>query len=63
MYKEVLQAIPDIETYPIIALIVFFTFFSALMVWFFTADKNRLEQDSRLPLDEADHKHVHQQLK
>ena len=51
MYKEVLQAIPNIETYPIIALVVFFSFFSALIVWFFIADKSRLDKVAMLPLE------------
>lgn len=51
MYKEVLQAIPNIETYPIIALVVFFSFFSALIVWFFVTDKSRLEKNAMLPLE------------
>lgn len=52
MYKEVLQAIPDIETYPIIALVVFFSFFTGMMIWFFTADKQRIQSYSLLPLDD-----------
>ncbi len=42
MYKNVLANIPGIELYPIVALIVFFGFFAALIVWFFRADKEQL---------------------
>lgn len=52
MYKEVLQAIPDIETYPIIALAVFFSFFIGLMVWYFRVDKNKMNTMAAMPLDD-----------
>jgi len=55
MYKNVLASIPGIEWYPIFALGLFFGFFSVLIVWFFRADKARLESLSRsILLDEAD---------
>jgi len=54
MYKNVLQNIPGIEFYPIIALVVFFAFWAGVMVWFFRADKRQLDVMARLPLDTAD---------
>lgn len=55
MYKNVLASIPGIEWYPIVALVLFFGFFSVLIVWFFRADQARLESLSRSILhDEAD---------
>ncbi|MCO6465486.1 MAG: hypothetical protein J5I53_02615 [Bradyrhizobiaceae bacterium] len=43
MFKEVLRAIPNIETYPVIALFVFLSFFVGLMIWFFRVDKRRMD--------------------
>lgn len=42
MYKNVLSSIPGIEYYPIIALVFFFGFFVALMVWYFRVDVSKL---------------------
>lgn len=47
MYKNVLASIPGIEWYPIVALVLFFGFFTVLIVWFFKADKKRLDALSR----------------
>ncbi|MBI2793324.1 MAG: hypothetical protein HYX66_01580 [Ignavibacteria bacterium] len=43
MYKNVIADIPGIEYYPIVALIFFFGFFICLMVWYFRADRQKLE--------------------
>jgi hypothetical protein len=53
MYKNVLSSIPGIELYPIVALVMFFGFFAALIVWFFKADINRLERLSASVLDDG----------
>lgn len=53
MYKNVLSSIPGIELYPIVALVLFFGFFAALILWFFKADTKRLEQLSASILDEG----------
>ncbi|MBT3343084.1 MAG: hypothetical protein HN712_11160 [Gemmatimonadetes bacterium] len=54
MYKEVLASIEGIEIYPIISMLIFFTFFVGLLAWFFLADRDRLQRLARLPLDEGD---------
>ena len=54
MYKEVLGSIEGVEIYPIISLLIFFSFFVALLAWFFLADRERLQGLARLPLDEGD---------
>ncbi len=51
MYKDVLRSIEGIEVYPIISLLVFFTFFTVLLAWFFLADRDRLDDLAALPLD------------
>jgi hypothetical protein len=42
MYKNVLSSIPGIEYYPIIALVFFFGFFVALIVWYLRVDVEKL---------------------
>ena len=54
MYKEVLSSIEGIEIYPIISLLIFFSFFVGLCAWFALADNDRLQRLARLPLDEAE---------
>ncbi len=43
MESNVLTSIPGIEYYPIISLIMFFVLFAGLLLWFFLADRKRLE--------------------
>ena len=65
MYKNVLTDIPGIEYYPIVALLLFFGFFVALVVWFFRVDKTKLEEIARQPLEEgsaADGNHSKQSM-
>ncbi|MFD2698530.1 CcoQ/FixQ family Cbb3-type cytochrome c oxidase assembly chaperone [Mesonia sediminis] len=54
MFKFVkghLETIENIEIYPIISLLIFFLFFSALFYWVFTAKKDYIKEVSNLPLD------------
>ena len=53
MYKNVLAGIPGIEWYPIVALVLFFGFFSALLIWFVLVDKNRLRDLSMTALEDG----------
>ncbi|MBT4098102.1 MAG: CcoQ/FixQ family Cbb3-type cytochrome c oxidase assembly chaperone [Gemmatimonadetes bacterium] len=52
MYKEVLASIDGVAIYPIISLVIFFTFFVGLLAWFVLADRTRLQRFARLPLDD-----------
>lgn len=53
MYKNVLASIPGIEFWPIISLLIFFSVFVGLIVWFFRADRTRLQELAELPLHDA----------
>ena len=53
MYKNVLASIPGIEYYPIVALLLFFSFFIGLTVWYFRADKSHLKDMANQPFDEG----------
>jgi len=45
-----METISGIEIYPIIALLIFFLFFTGLIVWVFTYKKSVINEISRLPL-------------
>ncbi|AXP79527.1 Cbb3-type cytochrome oxidase component FixQ [Mariniflexile rhizosphaerae] len=46
-----MDSISGIEIYPIISLLIFFTFFVLLFWWVYTAKKEYLKTVSNLPLD------------
>jgi hypothetical protein len=46
-----MDSIEGIEIYPIISLLIFFTFFVLLFWWVFTAKKDYITKVSNLPLD------------
>lgn len=50
--KNHMESITGIEIYPMISLVIFFTFFVALFWWVFTAKKDYINKVSNLPLDE-----------
>jgi len=49
--KGYMDSIDGIEIYPIISLLIFFTFFVGLFYWVFTAKKDYINNVSNLPLD------------
>ncbi len=49
--KNHMESITDIEIYPIISLLIFFTFFVALFWWVITAKKDYIKTVSNIPLD------------
>jgi len=49
--KNYMDSISGIEIYPVISLIIFFTFFVILFWWVFTAKKDYIKTVSNLPLD------------
>lgn len=49
--KNHMESIEGIEIYPIISLLIFFTFFVVLFWWVFTAKKDYIKTVSNLPLD------------
>ncbi len=46
-----MESIDGIEIYPIISLIIFFTFFVLLFWWVITAKKDYIQNVSNLPLE------------
>ncbi len=49
--KNYMESISGIEIYPIISLLIFFTFFVVLFLWVFTAKKDYIKTVSNIPLD------------
>ncbi|NJX14951.1 CcoQ/FixQ family Cbb3-type cytochrome c oxidase assembly chaperone [Tamlana crocina] len=49
--KNHMESITGIEIYPIISLLIFFTFFVVLFWWVFTAKKDYIKTVSHIPLD------------
>ncbi len=50
--KGHMASIDGIEIYPIISLLIFFTFFVVLFWWVFTAKKDYISTVSNLPLED-----------
>lgn len=49
--KNHMDSIAGIEIYPIISLLIFFTFFMGLFWWVFTAKKTHIDEMRNIPLD------------
>jgi cytochrome c oxidase cbb3-type subunit 4 len=55
MFKHYFEGISGIEIYPIFLLIVFITFFVSISIWLMKTKKSRLDEISRLPLQDKNH--------
>lgn len=49
--KGHMDSIQGIEIYPIISLIIFFSFFTILFIWVVTSKKKYIEEVSNIPLE------------
>lgn len=56
--KHNLETIDDIEWYPLVSLLLFFIVFTTMLFIVIRMPKRRMEQDSRLPLDEDTNKDI-----
>ena len=52
MYKDVLRAIADIDTFPIVSLVLFVTVFTIVVWWALSMDRDTAVRSAALPLDE-----------
>ena len=48
--KHNMETIEGIETYPIMALLIFFAFFVGLALWVFLYKKEKMDEMSQIPL-------------
>lgn len=63
MYKQVMSSMEGIELYPIITLVIFFTFFTLMILKLFVfTEKDGYGEHARLPLEDPtqdDDSHSH----
>ena len=52
MYKEILRSIENIETMPLISLLVYMLFFIGMFIWVVTVDKKYVEHMKSLPFND-----------
>lgn len=50
--KGNLERIEDVQIYPIISLLIFFIFFTALLWWVFTVKNAHINEVSSIPLND-----------
>lgn len=50
MIRESLEAITGVSIYPIISFVLFFTFFTGMLIWVFRQSKEDISEISNLPL-------------
>jgi cytochrome c oxidase cbb3-type subunit 4 len=51
MFKHYFEIIDGIEIYPVISLLMFFIFFSAVFYWSVKVDKNYLKKMEEIPFE------------
>jgi len=51
MFENYLSSIEGVGIFPIISLLIFFTFFIALAIWAIRVDKNYLKKMQELPFE------------
>lgn len=49
--KGHMDSISGIEIYPIISILIFFTFFTVMIVWVMRADKNYMQEMGEMPIE------------
>jgi cbb3-type cytochrome oxidase subunit 3 len=54
MYKDVLSRMEGVDLFPLIALIIFFTFFVLLIVWVVRLKRSYVDSMANMPLDEEE---------
>jgi cbb3-type cytochrome oxidase subunit 3 len=52
MYKEVLRSIDNIEIWPVISFVIFFSFFIGLLWWTFSTPKKFIDEMKHKPLQD-----------
>ena len=52
MFKHYFERIENIETGPLISLVLFFVFFVVMTIWIFRLDKKFVNKMKNLPLEE-----------
>ncbi len=55
MIKELLTAIPGVESFQVLSLLIFFPLFVGITVWAFKGKKSYMNEMSALPLNDGTH--------
>ena len=50
-FRHYLETITGVDVYPMISLLIFFTFFAGLAIWAVKANKQYISKVKNLPLD------------
>ena len=58
MIKDYLQNINGVEIYPIISLIVFVIFFTAIIIWLVKVDKKYINKMENLPFEKNEESNI-----
>ncbi len=53
MFKNILSSLENVNTYGVISIVLFFTFFCGMLIWAFCLKKNYLTSMEALPLDDG----------
>lgn len=53
MYRHILESLDNIQAYPVFSLLLFFTFFVAMIIWVVKADKNYIDKMKNLPFEDV----------
>jgi hypothetical protein len=48
-----METIAGVAIYPVLSLVIFFTFFVGLGIWVFSYNKEKIKELSEMPLNEA----------
>ena len=54
MFSDYFKQIDNVEIWPIMSLVIFFTFFVSLIIWLIKLDKKHINKMKNLPLDEGE---------
>ena len=54
-FRHYLESIAGVDVYPMISLLIFFTFFTGLAIWVLQANKQYISDVKNLPLDKDNH--------
>lgn len=50
-FRHYLETIAGVDIYPLVSLLIFFTFFTGLAVWALKANKEYIKKSKNLPLE------------
>lgn len=54
MYKDVLSRIEGVELFPLISLVIFFTFFVLLITWVIRLNRGYIDTMAHMPLEDEE---------